>query len=301
MRHLFIINPNAGPENATGTLIQQIQALPDTQIETYITRAPHDAVDYVRQRLSEHSDEPLRIYACGGDGTLNEVAHGAVGFPLAEIGCVPVGSGNDYIKSFGQGHPFLDLEAQLYAPARPVDLMQVNDRYAINVCNFGFDAHVCKTMINLRRTPIIGRRNAYTTGIIKALLTGRRTRCTLTVDGEPFHDGPLLLCTLANGTHVGGAYYCAPRSHNDDGLIEVTSITPIPLLRLPALIAPYREGVHFDDPRIAPHLHYRRGSTIQIDSPAPIDLCIDGEMLFGSHFEIKELPGAIHFIVPEKD
>ena len=59
--------------------------------------------------------EEVYLYACGGDGTLNEILQGTVGRPNAAIGCVPCGSGNDYVRNFGTQAQFLDLDAQLAA------------------------------------------------------------------------------------------------------------------------------------------------------------------------------------------
>ena len=154
----------------------------------------------------------LRFYACGGDGTLNEVVSGMVGYPLSEVTCLPVGSGNDYVKYYGGKDLFLDLQRLVDGDVTEVDVIRVNDSYAVNVCNFGFDAMVCKTMMEVRRKPIIGGRNAYTTGIVKALIKGRRTTCRIRVDDKEVHNGDMLLCTMGNGRYVGGAYQCSPLS-----------------------------------------------------------------------------------------
>lgn len=67
--------------------------------------------------------EPARLYACGGDGTMNEVLQGAAGRPQLSVGCIPCGSGNDYVRNFGTQSDFLDLDAQLAALSCPVDLI----------------------------------------------------------------------------------------------------------------------------------------------------------------------------------
>ena len=112
--------------------------------------------------------------------------------------------------------------------------MKVRDRYSLNVCNFGFDAMVAKTMIKAKRKPIIGGpKSSYTYGIIKALFNSRRNHIKVTVDGEPINKEYLMLCTLSNGRYVGGSFKCGPKSLNDDGLIDVSLITPYPSLSLP--------------------------------------------------------------------
>ena len=39
------------------------------------------------------------LYACSGDGTVNEIANGIAGFPNAAMTCIPIGTGNDFLKT----------------------------------------------------------------------------------------------------------------------------------------------------------------------------------------------------------
>ena len=300
MIHIFIVNPGAGRRDATDEVRQQIAQLGDNyNTELYVTRSAGDATQYVRQRCQSNPDERFRFYACGGDGTINEVVSGIVGQPNAEMTCYPSGSGNDFVKYYGGSDAFLNIKRLAEGDVKEVDIMRVNDRYALNICNFGFDAIVCKTMINVRRKPIIGGHNAYTTGILKAIVTGRRTRCRIIVDGTTVNNGDILLCTLGNGRYVGGAYQCSPLSQNDDGLIEVCFFKPLSIIRFARLIGSYRDGSFIHRPDIKDKMTYLQGKVIDIETPKPIDLCVDGEMMYGNRFHIEQLPKAIRFIVPK--
>ncbi len=152
MKHIFVINPHAGKCDATDSIRQQINDLClDFDHEIYVTSAPGDATFYVQKYCKENPSKNIRFYACGGDGTINEVVSGIVGQPNTEMTCYPSGSGNDYVKYFGGSTEFLDIRRLVSGTVKQVDVMRVNDRYALNVCNFGFDAIVCKTMIQVRR------------------------------------------------------------------------------------------------------------------------------------------------------
>ena len=299
MKHIFIVNPGAGRKDATQDIEQQISQLgTNYDTELYVTRSAGDATQYVCQRCQAEPYTQLRFYACGGDGTINEVVSGIVGQSNAEMTSYPSGSGNDFVKYYGGSEAFLDLKRLIDGKVKEVDIMRVNDRYALNICNFGFDAIVCKTMINVRRNPIIGGHNAYTTGILKALITGRRTRCRITVDGTTINDGEILLCTLGNGRYVGGAYQCSPLSQNDDGLIEVCFFKPLSIIRFARLIGSYRDGSFIHRSDIKDKMTYMQGKIIDIEAPQSIDLCVDGEMIRGNRFHIEQLPRAIRFVVP---
>ncbi|MBP5210167.1 MAG: hypothetical protein J6125_04820, partial [Clostridia bacterium] len=108
MKHIFIVNPAAGKRDATPVVSRAVEAVSGYDCELYRTTAPRDATRYVRLRCRE-SGEPMRFYACGGDGTINEVAEGTLGFPNASFSCYPCGSGNDFVKYYGGAERFFDL------------------------------------------------------------------------------------------------------------------------------------------------------------------------------------------------
>lgn len=220
------------------------------------------------------------------------------GFSNAQLTAYPCGSGNDYIKYFGPDKDFSDIQRLVDGDIHHVDLMQVNDSYSINVCNFGFDALVCKTMDHVRRWPLLGGRNAYTTGIMRHLFTGRSTQVEVRLDGTGFFSGRMLLCTMANGTHVGGKYRCAPFSDNGDGLMEVNLFRPMPIVRFAQLIGSYADGSYATREDIGRIHLYRRAATAEISSRRPLYLCVDGEILCDTHFQIRNIPNAIQFVVP---
>lgn len=299
MKHIFVVNPCAGQKDHSSIIRQQLEILGNTiEWEMYITRSAGDATEYVRQRATAPHSETLRFYACGGDGTLNEVLTGMAGCPDTELAAYPCGSGNDYIKYYGLANDFLDLNKLVNGNTQDVDVMRVGNRFALNVCNFGFDALVCKTMDKVRRWPLLGGSNAYTTGILRHIFTGRRTKVTISVNNKPFYDGSILLCTLANGQYVGGKYRCAPHSDNNDGMIEINLIRPMSLIRFARLIGPYADGTYTSIPGIDKVHRYCRATEVEINSPNPLYLCVDGEVLHDTHFHIINLPKSVRFVSP---
>lgn len=300
MKHIFVVNPCAGKSDSTRAIQEQLEALGSgVDCDMYVTQAVGDATRYVRERCAAEGEETLRFYACGGDGTLNEVLSGLVGCARAELAAYPCGSGNDYIKYYGTAADFLDLRRLMNGTMHKVDVMQVGDRYSLNVCNFGFDALVCKTMDHVRRWPLLGGSNAYTTGILRHILTGRNTPVKMRVDGEDFYSGRILLCTLANGSYVGGKYCCAPYSHIDDGLLEINLFRPMSIPKFASLIGSYADGTYPTLDSVKPYHRYRRGKEVEITSPRPLYLCIDGEVLCDTHFLVRNMPRALTFVAPQ--
>lgn len=301
MKHIFVYNPAAGRNS--GTTIEGLQESLKKydgviDYEFYFTKSQRDATAYIKERCAAEPDEQLRFYACGGDGTANEVLHGIVGAPNASMTVYPCGSGNDFVKYYGGSERFWDVDALIAAEEQPIDVMRIDDRYALNVTNFGFDTMVAQTMIKVKHKKLIGGKHAYTTGIVKALLRAMKNKCTVSVDGERLNDGKMLLCTVANGKYVGGAFCCAPRSDNTDGLLEVCLVTPISRFTFVKLLTPYKKGEHLDDPRFEKHITYRRGKSVHVEAPEGFAFSLDGEIVYKNDFTIEICPAAIRFAIP---
>ena len=95
MKHLFIVNPVAGksrPEEKIRLIHEAVGRMGgETDFEIYVTGAPMDAVGKIRDEAGRCAD--LRVYACGGDGTLNECVNGAAGLPNAAVTHFPLRHG----------------------------------------------------------------------------------------------------------------------------------------------------------------------------------------------------------------
>ena len=112
MKHLFIINPAAGSYNQTEDYRKKIADICEAKGLDYsirISGAPGRCRKIARE--AAESGREYRIYACGGDGTLNEVVNGAALHPHAAVGCYPCGSGNDFVKYYGGKKYFSDIGA----------------------------------------------------------------------------------------------------------------------------------------------------------------------------------------------
>ena len=99
MKHLFIINPAAGSRDRTADYTVEIQRLcKGLDYEIAVSQAPGECRRLAR--AAAQTGEKVRIYACGGDGTLNEIVSGAAGFPNAAVTAFSGGSGNDFVRLF---------------------------------------------------------------------------------------------------------------------------------------------------------------------------------------------------------
>ena len=300
MKHVFIINPAAGKADSTDFIVGQLTKMENLDYQVYVTRVPKDATEYIKKTCSENPDVQYRFYACGGDGTINEVANGIMGFENAQMSAVPVGSGNDYVKYFGGKDKFMNLADLINGEEVKVDVLKVKDHYALNAVHFGFDTVVLKTMIEVKRKPIIGGRNAYLTGVVKGLFSGLNNKCLIKADGKAMNDGNYMMCTVCNGTHVGGSFNSAPRSVINDGLAEVCCFRVVPKLRIPFMIGKYMKGTHLDDPECQKYITYTRARTVELTADEVMDNSVDGELMSDTHFVVENLEKAMTFVAPKQ-
>ena len=298
MKHIFIINPAAGATDSTALIRDAVAAQGESfDSEIYVTRGVGDATAFVKSRCAEGGE--LRFYACGGDGTINEVVSGLVGAPNASMAVYPVGSGNDFVKYYGKKEDFLNLADLIDGQEQAIDVIRVDDRYSLNVCNFGFDTTVAQTMINVKHKKIIGGKRAYVTGVVTAIFKSMKNQCEVFADGEKLNNEKMLLCTVANGKYVGGSFCCAPRSSDCDGLLEVCLVKPISLLRFVKLLPVYTKGEHIENPKFTDCVIYRRAKKVEVVAPEGFRISLDGEIVENNHFVAEAVPEAIRFVVPK--
>ncbi|KWW30997.1 MAG: hypothetical protein AUK63_680 [bacterium P3] len=300
MKYTFILNGRSDRQHDADHIRQMLTVYASThadnfQYDTYLTQGEGDATRYVHIYCDLHPAEQVCFVACGGDGMINEVVSGMAGFDHKTLAILAIGSlANDFIKNFPESD-FQSIEALVEGQNRQIDILRVNDNYSINVCNFGFDSVVARVANNIISH---GGRNAYRWGIVAGIFAGRYNRISVKVDGHRMPGRRMLLCTLANGRYVGGEFLCAPYARIDDGLIEVCHCRTMSLLRLLLSMDDYRHGLHLKRKRHQSKFIYRQARHVEVTSKETIYLCLDGELLPGSRFNIDILPSAITFREP---
>ena len=301
MKNLIIFNGMAGEGSAKEKFALVEKAFEGLEYEIHLTTAPKEAISFIRNYLEANKNEKVRVYACGGDGTLHECANGVVGYDNVELAAYAIGTGNDFVKYYGGAEKFQDLKKLIEGKAQPIDLSKIEGPtleeplYSINVINFGFDA-VVGAVGNKNKEK--GKKNPYDKAIPVAIMKARFNKIIVKADGEQLNKKKMLLCTLAHGSYVGGKFKCAPESVNDDGLIDVCLLRCRSLFGFLGILGPYTDGKHLSTPKIRKTLVYKRSKEIEIEAPKAVDICVDGEMIKGSNFKVKVVPGAVKFVIP---
>ncbi len=297
MKHLFIVNPVAGGRDRTAEVSEQVQrafAARAEQYEVYTTIAPMDACAKIESEAA--SGEELRVYACGGDGTLNECVCGAIGRGNVAVTHYPGGTGNDFVRCFGaEKDRFRDLDALLDGVVRRLDAIDCNGRASINICSVGIDARIGTDVHKYSALPLLGGKASYITSAAVNLIKGIRQPLRVTCGTQCF-DGDMSLICACNGSYYGGGFHPVPEARPDDGVLDFLIVKGVSRLSFVKLIGAYSKGRYADMPQVITHV---RGERIEIDSDTELAVNVDGELIFGKKVVMQLKRGAVNFLVPK--
>ena len=277
MRHVFIINPRAGKRDQTARIYEmadRLRTVHGLDCACMLTDRPGGAAEMAR-RLAE-SGEELRVYACGGDGTVSEAANGLAGFANAAMTCIPSGTGNDFLKNFGPDmEKFRDAENLWDGPVFPLDLIDCNGRYCLTIACSGIDAQVAEGVHLYSRSPLLNGRGSYLASVAaNFLLRPIGHRWTVTLDGET-QEGDFTLVSVCNGRHYGGGSTPVPEARMDDGVLNTILVRRVSKAAFARLFRVYSAGNYRQLPQIARSMTARE---IRIQSKdEEIVTCLDGE------------------------
>ena len=291
MRYLFILNPAAGKQDCTVQLIPQLQqaavraGIPVDAVATCKTEYAGHAKALARAAAEEaaKAGEQLHIWTAGGDGTLVEALTGVQGFANAAVGCLPYGSGNDFLRTYGTRAEFTDLDAQLAGGEVTIDLLETSLGLSATICAAGLDAQVAYGIPKFRRIPLCGGEVSYLLSIVEQLCGHIGRRVTFTIDDEEL-TVDCLMCAICNGRAYGGGFLAAPEADPADGWLDVMIVRRVGRLTIAKLLGMYKSGRHFVNGQLTeaakPYFLYRRARRVALrpaDGRGPIVATADGE------------------------
>ena len=296
MLHLFIINPAAGSRDRTKDYTKKIRSACDARGLTYrieVSACPGDCTRLAR--AAAESGEEVRIYACGGDGTLNEVVAGAAGFPNAAITAYSGGSGNDFTKLFNDPNAFYDLERLLDPQEAVFDLIRCNHRLSLNICSVGLDARIGTDVANYKRIPLLSGFRAYAASTVVNVIRGIAEHYTVEVNGETIDKEMTMIC-VCNGQYYGGGFHPVPEADPTDGLLDVLIIDKVSRLQVAQVIGKYKAGRYQELPNLVRHFK-TDCVVVRCDGPTAINL--DGELRVSDVVEMRIADEKIRFFYPK--
>lgn len=292
MRHLFIINPQAG-KGKTKDIIPMIEKACKKEALEYVIEITERA-GHAKEIAKEYtSKETMRVYSVGGDGTLNEVLNGMAESD-SSLAVIPSGSGNDFIRTLTDKKDLeVILSTSIKKESELVDLGKCNDKYFINIASVGLDAEIVYNAIKLKRLPFIPSKFAYLLSIFITVFGYKSKKLKIQLDDKDISE-KTLLTAVANGKFYGGGMMVAPGANLTDGNFEichVKKVSPFKVIRLfPKLI----KGVHHTIKEVT----FYKTRKITIESEEDMSVNIDGELFRAKDVSLEILPKSIRIVRP---
>lgn len=296
MRHLFVMNPHAGKFDRSQEMLEKIRHMMAGRREEWSavrTQGPGHAVALVEEAARQ--GDQLRVYACGGDGTLNEVVNGAAGRDHVAVTHCPMGSGNDFLRIFGQdAGRFWQLDQLLDAPQTAMDLIECNGRYALNVCSVGFDARICFGAAYFKKLPLVSGTAAYQLSALRTIIRGIHLPYQVEIDRETMPGERFTLLCACNGRYYGGGFNPSPTAMPDDGALDFIVIPAVSRFTVLALIKKFARGEIGEIPQAI----LRRGRTMNVICDRKTAVNVDGELVEGTDLSIRLSDQKVQFFYP---
>ena len=212
-----------------------------------------------------------------------------------ELGVIPCGSANDFLKFFKSREKFLDIAAQIDGEAIEMDLIKAGNKYCLNGCSVGMDAVVARDMSIFKRWPMVSGSFAYTLAIVKTFLGKLGITANISVDGETPQRKNCLFAVIANAPYYGGGYKGAPEAVPYDNKLDFTLVDKISKLKILKFLGIYKKGEH----KKLDCCTLKNCTSMEFASEKPIPVNLDGEIIETTNMKFELVKSAVKFVVPK--
>jgi len=305
VRYYFIMNPFAGKGKYGEELRDKINKTCSergVEYEIIETDSVSSLGNVVKEKAAARGSEEIAFFACGGDGTVCVTVNAIMALEDrsgVNLGIIPVGTGNDFVRNFGEREIFFDISAQLDATALSVDVLRCNDTYSINMINIGFDCEVvCKT-VSVKKSPLVPSKLAYIVGLVATLVKKPGVTMKAAVDGGEYEDKKLLLTTFANGEFCGGGFHSNPKASLDDGMIDALFINNVSRMKFISLVGSYKKGTHLDNEKLVNIIKHQKFRSIDMIFDKETNISVDGEVIRAKEAHLSVQRAAFGLLVPK--
>jgi diacylglycerol kinase (ATP) len=297
-RFFAIVNPAAGGGRCGKLAPAVLERVRQAGIELEVTRTSR-AGEATALARAAYAQGYRSFLAVGGDGTSYEIVNGL--FPEAQtqgrpaLGFLPLGTGNSFLRDFTSRGVEHTIEALRQTSRRLCDVIRLRhaagEIYFINMLNLGFAAdagEVANRRFNRWGTA------SYIWGVLAALGRLEHLPFPHRVPGADDWDRrPCLFLAFANSKFTGGKMMMAPHADSADGRIEYVRWSPVGRLRLLWNFPRLFTGTHINH-RLASRAAVER---VDLDLGAPVNVIVDGEVLFLDCRSVEVLPAALDVVV----
>ena len=319
MNKLFIVNSRAESKALARFKAAYFDYSAGKESETrvvYTEFAGHAAE--VASKASEEDD--LLVIACGGDGTIHEVAN-ALAESSTPLAVIPLGTGNDFTRSVMHENHRSNCEVCIGDVFRDnfkikdIDLIKVtsydrndnkidaNSAWCINVASIGLDTEVqlrAKGKVLAHPNSSLIRSTAYSTSALGCLFGNRHFDFKFNAkraDGKPDESpkSKYTLISVCNASYYGDGFCPAPKAVIDDGLMNCCAVDAVNLIKSLYLITKYKKGTHDGNKEI--DTFTTTALTVTATGARDLNGNYDGEDFSGHKVTFECVPGALKLAI----
>jgi diacylglycerol kinase (ATP) len=296
MKTLLIVNPAAGHGRGKKCFERLEPVLREKMpgVDVRFSEYPGHAFELGRRAAEEGFE---RLVCLGGDGTPFETISGLYerGRPAGrpEIGLIPAGTGNSFLRDFGTATPGEALDNIMSGRRRSVDLVEFTyedhgravRRYSLNILGVGLIADILQ--LTNERLKFLGAAG-YSLAVLLRLARGMKNRIEIETDGvrRTVADSALV---ISNSKFTGGKMKIAPAADVSDGRVDLVLFNQVNRREIVGIFGGVFSGRHAEHPKV----EMLRASRITIEADPPLRLMADGELLGRTPLKLTVLPGEL--------
>ena len=220
----FIINPISGDgkHNLSRTVLEKYFSEKEYKIAVDYSNHKHHAIMLTNNAVAKSPDY---IVACGGDGTINEVASCLVNTQI-KLGIIPIGSGNGLASNL-KIPKLLEDATQVIKNGKTqfIDIGKVNQHYFFSNMGIGIDALIIKKYDSYKKRTL----TAYIKASLQASLKYKPIKAILSFNNQIINSNSFMLF-VSNSNEMGYGMSLTPNASLIDGKLNLVLIPKISLI-----------------------------------------------------------------------
>jgi len=299
MIHVFIINPYAGNGSFSSEIRDYLSKRKDIEYFIFHTREAGSESNIAREVMNLFEGEKIRIYCCGGSGTMMNTMNGVADLSKVEFAFYPKGLSNDFLKVFGDDRDkFNDLGALIDGQSTKIDYIETNGGVCLNSFSVGLDSSMGKKMEDFKAMSVFGKIVPYVMGFIYAAFVAKSTEMEVTVDGEK-HVGKFKEIFFGNGCVIGGMLWFEDKSDITDGRGRIVLFKDVPPFKILSAVNKLRTK-KIDKTQEVEFKGYTEEITIKRSDNRAFVMNYDGDFIsVKKEFTAKIVQKGLNFVLPK--
>ena len=263
----FIVNPISGNgnHNIGKTELEKYFSKEKFKIEVDYSNHKKHAITLTKKAIENN---PNCIVACGGDGTINEVASCLINTKI-KLGIIPVGSGNGLASNLKIPQQLEKVtEIIRNGNSQTIDVGLVNEHYFFSNMGIGIDAHIIKKYETYKKRTLI----AYIKASISSSFQFKPIPTQLQFNGKTVNTNSFLLF-ISNSNEMGYGMSLTPKASLQDGWLDLVIVPKLNFIYklilgiyvLSSKVEKFKKSQHSLIQKVDIEIQNKKSINIQID------------------------------------